>query len=59
MPQALVSSKQALQALAAYHIVPSGVRTTQMSNGQQLPTLARDAQVGRQACTPHVARETA
>ena len=45
--QALLLNKQALEALAAYHIVPEAMRTTQMSEGQQLKTLAKDAQVGR------------
>ena len=44
--QALLLNKQALEALAAYHIVPEAMRTTQMSEGQQLKTLAKDAQVG-------------
>ncbi len=51
MPQVLLLNKQALEALAAYHIVPEAMRTTQMSEGQQLKTLAKDAQVGRSAFT--------
>lgn len=51
VPQVLLLNKQALEALAAYHIVPEAMRTTQMSEGQQLKTLAKDAQVGRSAFT--------
>ena len=46
-PQALLLSKDALKALAAYHILPEGMRTTQLSDGQQLPTLAKDPQARR------------
>ncbi|KAI3423986.1 hypothetical protein D9Q98_009819 [Chlorella vulgaris] len=45
--QALLLNAPALSALAAYHTVNQSVRTDSMADGQQLPTLAYDAQ-GRQ-----------
>lgn len=51
--QALLLNKQALEALAAYHIVPEAMRTTQMSEGQQLKTLAKDAQGNTLSLTVH------
>ncbi|KAI7836513.1 hypothetical protein COHA_009614 [Chlorella ohadii] len=50
---ALLLNKQALEALAAYHIVPEAMRTTQMSEGQQLKTLAKDAQGTTLSLTVH------